>query len=406
MRIHRSIIVLGATWASLSAVACSGGSAPSDAPTPPSQPTIATAASLTARAHAPVCPGPAAPGDARCHARLVVDAAGNPDQTSGPSGYGPPDLQSAYALTAAASTGGAGKTIALVDAYDYPNAEADLAVYRAQYGMPPCTKANGCFRKVNQDGLAGSLPRVDTGWSQEAALDLDMASAICPACSLLLVEARSSSFTNLAAAVDTAVALGADVVSNSYGGGEFSTETSVESHYNHPGVSITVSSGDGGFGVEFPAASRWVTAVGGTTLTTASGARGWRETAWSGAGSGCSAYVPKPAWQSDPDCARRTVADVSAVADPNTGVAVYWTQKRRGGWLVFGGTSVGAPLVGAAYALAGNGAGPSYPYAHASSLFDVVEGSNGTCGGSYLCTATAGYDGPTGLGTPNGTGAL
>ena len=231
-----------------------------------------------------------------------------------------------------------------------------------------------------------------------------MVSAACPNCKILLVEASSASLANLAAAVDTAARLGATQISNSYGGNETSNETSMESHFNHPGVAITVSSGDSGFGVEFPAASQFVTAVGGTTLQRAPGtSRGWTETAWSGAGSGCSAFVPKPSWQTDTGCANRTVADVSAVADPNTGVAVYDSFK-VGGWLVFGGTSVSSPLVASVFALAGNAAGTvsqSYPYSHASSMHDVTSGSNGVCGGSYLCTAGAGYDGPTGLGTPN-----
>jgi len=176
-------------------------------------------------------------------------------------------------------------------------------------------------------------------------------------------------------------------------------------------VAITVSSGDNGYGVEFPAASRYVTAVGGTTLVRDSSSRGWGETVWPGAGSGCSAYVPKPAWQTDTGCARRTVADVSADADPNTGVAVYDTF-RSSGWLVFGGTSVSAPIVAGVYALAGNASTithGSYPYTHAVypvTLNDVTQGSNGSCGGSYLCTAAAGYDGPTGLGTPQTTAAF
>jgi subtilase family serine protease len=359
-------------------------------------------------AHARVCPGPAAPGTALCHALVIVDKAGNPALTSNPSGYVPADLQSAYALASASSSNGAGATIAIVDAYDDPNAEADMGVYRAQFGLPPCTTANGCFRKVNQNG-GTSYPRGDGGWGQEISLDLDMASAICPNCKILLVEASSSSFTNLAAAVDQAAALKATVISNSYGGSEYSGEVSGQSHYNHPGIAITVSSGDGGYGVEFPAASQYVTAVGGTSLKTASNTRGWTETVWSGAGSGCSAYITKPSWQTDTNCSKRTVADVSAVADPNTGVAVYDTYRQRGGggWMVFGGTSVAAPIIASIYALAGNTVtSGSYPYTHTSSLTDVTSGSNGSCGGSYLCTGTTGYDGPTGLGTPNGVGAF
>ncbi|MGI8547415.1 MAG: S53 family peptidase [Gemmatimonadaceae bacterium] len=355
--------------------------------------------------HARVCPS-AAPGSARCHSLVRVDNSGTPLATAGPSGYGPSALQAAYNLPS--STGGSGQTVAIVDAYDDGNAESDLAVYRSQYGLPACTTGNGCFRKVNQSG-GTSYPRGDAGWAQEISLDLDMASAICPNCHILLVEASSSSFANLSAGVDEAAKLGANAISNSYGGSEYSSETSDQSHYNHPGIAITVSSGDNGFGVEFPAASQYVTAVGGTSLNRASNTRGWTETVWSGAGSGCSAYVSKPTWQTDTGCANRTVADVSAVADPNTGVAVYDTYRQHpGGWLVFGGTSVASPIIASVYALAGTASSnsASYPYSHTSSLFDVTSGSNGSCGGFYLCTGATGFDGPTGNGTPNGTGAF
>ena len=356
--------------------------------------------------HAKVCPS-AAPETARCHSLVRIDNAGQPLATSAPTrGYFPADLLSAYKLS---GTGGAGQTIAIVDAYDDANAESDLAVYRSQFGLSACTTANGCFRKVDQNG-GTAYPRGDMGWAEEISLDLDMASAICPNCKILLVEAKTNSFTNLAAAVDRAALLGANVISNSYGGGEYSGEVTDQSHFNHPGVAITVSSGDNGYGVEFPAASQYVTAVGGTTLNRASNTRGWTETVWSGAGSGCSAYITKPSWQTDAGCSRRTVADVSAVADPNTGVAVYDTYRLHpGGWLVFGGTSVSAPIIGAVYALAGNAASITYgssSYSHLSSLFDVISGSNGSCGSSYLCTAGTGFDGPTGNGTPNGTGAF
>jgi subtilase family serine protease len=305
------------------------------------------------------------------------------------------------------TTGGSNQTIAIVDAFDDPKAESDLAVYRAQFGLPPCTTANGCFKKVDQNG-GTNYPSGDTGWAEEISLDLDMASAICPNCKILLVEAASNSFTNLAAAVDWAAGHGANVISNSYGGSEFSTEVSYQSHFNHPGVAITVSSGDSGFGVEFPAASEYVTAVGGTSLSRASNSRGWTESAWSGAGSGCSRYISKPSWQTDAGCSKRSVADVSAVADPNTGVAVYDTYN-VGGWLVFGGTSVSSPIIAGVYALAGNAGTVNYgafPYSNGS-LFDVVSGINGHCHRTaYLCTAGSGYDGPTGLGTPNGSSAF
>ncbi|MHB8573796.1 MAG: S53 family peptidase [Dehalococcoidia bacterium] len=356
--------------------------------------------------YAHVCPGPEAPGNARCHALVRTDVHGVNPNTSAPSGYFPADLQGAYSLPS--TTAGTGQTVAIVDAYDDPKAESDLGVYRSQWGLSACTTSNGCFRKVNQTG-GTKYPRGNTGWAEEISLDLDMVSAICPNCHILLVEATSNSFANLAAAVDEAAALGANAISNSYGGSEYSTEVTDQSHYNHPGVAITASSGDNGYGVEFPAASQYVTAVGGTTLAAAANTRGWSETAWSGAGSGCSAYISKPSWQVDTGCSKRTVADVAADADPNTGVAVYDSDLRKGGWLVFGGTSVASPIIASVYALAGNAGSVtygSYPYSHTSSLFDVTSGSNGSCGGSYLCTGVKGYDGPTGLGTPNGSGGF
>ncbi len=357
-----------------------------------------------------VCSVPAS-GSAGCHAirRDSVTSSGTVTPNATPSGYGPADLQSAYNLPS--STAGSGQTVAIVDAYDDPNAESDLGVYRSQYGLAACTTANGCFRKVNQSG-GTKYPKANGGWAQEISLDLDMVSAICPNCHILLVEASSSSLTNLGTAVNTAARLGANVISNSYGGSESSSDPSYDaSYYNHPGVAITVSSGDSGYGVQYPAASQYVTAVGGTTLNRASNTRGWSETVWSGAGSGCSTYDPKPSWQKDSGCTNRTVADVAAVADPNTGVAVYDSYSYQGasGWLVFGGTSVAAPVIGSVYALAGNASAVTYgsfSYAHPGSLNDVTSGSNGSCGGSYLCTGGPGYDGPTGLGTPNNTGAF
>ncbi len=358
------------------------------------------------------CPGVATTGSARCGAIVRTDKGASPTATGTLKGYFPTDLRSAYNLPTVTGTPGSGPTVAIVDAYDDPYAEKDLGVYRTQFGLGACTTANGCFKKVNQNGVQGSYPRANASWSQEISLDIDMVSAICPTCTILLVEASSNSFTNLGAAVNTAVRLGAAAISNSYGGSEFSSEASLDSQYfNHPGVAITVSSGDAGYGVEFPAASQYVTAVGGTTLTKNSSNRGWTETVWSGAGSGCSKYITKPSWQLDSGCARRSVADVSAVADPATGVAVYDSYRYSGmrGWLVFGGTSVASPIVASVYALAGNtgsiNAG-SYSYSHTSALNDVVGGSNGSCGGSYLCTGTTGYDGPSGNGTPNGTGGF
>jgi hypothetical protein len=342
-----------------------------------------------------------------CFALRRTDLAGpfalSPNAT--PSGYGPSNLQSAYKLS---TSGGSGATVAIVDAYNDPNAESDLATYRSQYGLPACTTANGCFSKVNQTGATSPLPSNDSGWAGEISLDVDMVSAICPNCHILLVEANSANDSDLYAAEDYAAAH-AKYVSNSWGGNEYSTQTTDDAHFNHPGVAITVSSGDDGNGAEYPATSRYVTAVGGTSLSTSSNSRGWTESAWSGAGSGCSSYDAKPSWQNvTTNCTRRAEADVSAVADPNTGVAVYQTYGASG-WSVYGGTSASAPIIASVYALAGTpGASDypaSYPYAHPGNLFDVTSGSNGSCG-SPQCTAGTGWDGPTGLGTPNGTAAF
>ncbi|MFF0416577.1 putative Ig domain-containing protein [Kitasatospora sp. NPDC004745] len=382
-------------------------------------PTATASAPASGPAHSGVatkrlCAAPTRPGQMACLALARTDL---PQQASlapdiNPSGYGPTDLAAAYNLPTSA---GSGATVAIVDAQDDPNAESDLAAYRSQYGLPACTTANGCFRKVDQRG-GTSYPTADSGWAGEISLDVDMVSAVCPNCHILLVESDDASMDNLGAAVNTAVSMGAKYVSNSYGGSEDSTDPSSDSSYfNHPGVAITVSSGDSGYGVEYPAASQYVTAVGGTSLNRASTSRGWSEKVWgstsggNGAGSGCSAYDPKPSWQKDTGCGKRTVADVSAVADPATGVAVYQTYGGSG-WNVYGGTSASSPIIAAVYALAGTPAAgttpASYPYAHTASLYDVTSGANGSCSPSYLCTAGSGYDGPTGLGTPNGTAAF
>jgi subtilase family serine protease len=363
-----------------------------------------------------VCSAPG-PGSAACAAirHDTVDATGNAvnadaDATrhATPQGYGPADIRSAYKLTSAT---GAGRTVAIVDAYDAPTAEADLATYRSQYGLPACTTANGCFQKVSQTGSTTSLPARDGGWAQEISLDLDMVSATCPDCHILLVEARTSSFANLATAVNYAAGRsGVVAVSNSYGG---SDSTGYASYYNHPGKAITASTGDSGYGVQSPASLPGVVAVGGTSLTKASNTRGWTETAWSGAGSGCSTVNTKPAYQltSQTGCSKKANADVSAVADPNTGVAVYDSYAYQGysGWMVFGGTSASSPIIASVYAMGGvpasTQAGATL-WNHQSALFDVVGGNNGTCTTTKWCTAVSGWDGPTGLGTPNGTAAF
>jgi subtilase family serine protease len=348
------------------------------------------------------CPA-AAVGFAACHARVVIDSTGKPLASSGPSGYLPADIRSAYGL---GSASGAGRTVAIVDAYDDPTAEADLAVYRSnpQINLAPCTTQNGCFKKVNQSG-GSALPRADAGWATEISLDLDMVSAACPDCHILLVEANSASFTNLAAAVNYAASVpGVVAISNSYGG----TDSAAMSAYDHPGIAITASTGDNGYGVESPASFPHVVAVGGTSLTKSG--TGWTESAWSGAGSGCSTRNSNPGWQTGTSCSGKANADVSAVADPNTGVAVYDSTKYQGrsGWQVYGGTSASSPIIASIYAMANNFGtyAGQYTWGHASGLHDVTSGSNGTCSTSVWCHAGAGWDGPTGLGTPNGTAAF
>jgi subtilase family serine protease len=366
------------------------------------------ARAATSTKHVAVCKR-APHGRVSCFAiRVDRYSGGRIRHGAAPVGYTPADLRAAYGLPA---TGGTG-TIAIVDAYDDPTAERDLAVYRRQFHLPPCTTANGCFRKVDQAG-GHQLPTADGGWGQEISLDLDMASAICGSCHLLLVEATSSSQANLGAAVDTAVRLGADAVSNSYGGPDAS-DRSYGRYYHHAGVAITVSTGDSGYGVSYPASSRYVTAVGGTTLTrTSRSRRGWTETAWSGSGSGCSTLNRAP-WQkpSTTGCRGRAVADVAAVADPATGVAVYdsFAFENTSGWLTFGGTSAASPIIAAVFALAGNTADVtdgSYVWAHhRGGVHDVSRGSTGRCPTTRWCQARRGWDGPTGWGTPSGLRAF
>src|SRR4051794_24728869 len=371
-------------------------------------------------------------GAFRCMSALRTDLPIVKEATESHDGLGAADLRAAYKLASAAATRGKGQTVALVDAYDDPTIESDLNTYRAYYGIPPCTTANGCFRKVNQDGEQGSYPLENPDWEPEIALDTEMVSAICPRCHILLVEANSADETiatsnpvqhsDLGAAVDTAVNLGATEVSNSYGSaGPEPDDTYFDHYYNHPGVAIVASAGDFDYGTIWPAASPYVTAVGGTELVRdPTTARGWSESVWGsiwpgvipneaqGTGSGCSIWESKPAWQHDAGCSGRTVADVSAVAD---NVAIYDSSPEIGGWGVVAGTSISSPVTASVYALAGNAKSlvyGSYPYSHPSSFFDITEGSNFTpssvCG--YLCTAEPGYDGPTGLGTPNGIGGF
>lgn len=365
-----------------------------------------------------VCPKLAS-GQITCHAvrrtrTQMLDDAVMQNATPAPPGYYPVDLQSAYKYDTSL---GKGKTVAIVIEDDDPNAETDLAVYRSYFGLPPCTTANGCFRKINQNGLAAPLPPPDEGWAEEASLQLDIISAVCPNCNLLLVEANSNVTADFGSAVNQAASQGAAAISNPYGSGEsrndpFDTSPAdCETYYTHPGVGVVVSAGDAGYGPGFPATCPYVTSVGGTTLVPDGGVRGWSETVWNGTGSGCSAYITKPAYQTDAGCGMRTIADVAAVADPATGVAVYDTYANdEPGWGQYGGTSVGSALIAGIYGLA-NTHGPKvfpviFAYESHEALFDVTTGTNGECAVPYLCSAQIGYDGPTGNGTPNGLDAF
>lgn len=359
-----------------------------------------------------VCATPRA-GDAACTARQAVDPAGHVvGSASAPpaTGLTPSQLRNAYQLTGTAS---GGRTVAIVDAYGYPNLARDLATYRSQFGLPACTTSNGCLSVLNETG-GTKLPHFNLGWAQEQSLDVDAVSAACPDCKIVVLQANSASFRDLGTAVQTAAKLpGVAAISNSYGGSD-AADSSYGQYYNFPGIAVTASAGDNGYqGASYPASSSFVTAVGGTSLVAAANSRGWSETVWSGTGSGCSSLnAALPSASADgTGCAGRAMNDVAAVSDPNNGgLAVYYpTSSAASSWGQFGGTSEASPIIASVYTLSGNTGSAttgtyanSVPYGHASSLFDVSSGSNGTCSPAQWCTARAGWDGPTGLGTPDG----
>jgi len=355
-------------------------------------------------------------GENQCHAHVQITAAGEIAAAAAPpgDGLGPADLQSAYQIDPATARQG---TIAIVDAYGYANLEADLGVYRAQFGLPPCTRANGCLKVVNQNGATSPLPAEpppDDDWTVETALDADMASAACPGCKILVVQASDTSSINLYTAQNSAAAARPTVISDSWGRPQQAGEdlTNHEPFFDHPGIAQFVSAGDSGYnesgrGPAYPSTSAHVIAVGGTALTRSAGARGWSEVAWTMGGSSCSLSIPRPAFQAGSPCAFRAASDIAAVGDPATGVAVY--NAANGGWLVIGGTSAAAPLVAAIFAASGHGDATAAQIAQIAqtapttgALFDVTAGSNGPCG-NRLCNAGVGWDGPTGHGTPSAT---
>jgi len=350
-----------------------------------------------------VCSISHAAGTARCHAIILTDGSNvTPLATTAPQGYSPATFKAAYGNNAKSTA-----HVAVVVAYDAPTIASDLATSSATFGLPvlpTCTSAaqSSCFEKLNQRG-SSSYPAVNSSWAVEASTDVESVHGQCPGCRISLVEANSASMANLSAAVDEAVATGAKVTSNSYGGAESSGEAAYDRHYHQAGVTMVVSSGDSGYGTDYPAASPYVIAVGGTSLKM-NGSKVASEIAWDGAGSGCSLFENKPSWQHDKKCVMRSIADVAADANPSTGAAIYDSYGSGGhhGWLTVGGTSLAAPLVTGIIAASGNSSNVSILlYGHTTNVIrDIVGGSNGTCV-SYLCKALAGYDGPTGLGVLN-----
>ena len=341
-----------------------------------------------------VC-GPAAVGTAACHARVTVGTDGiTPKAASSPTGLSPAKIKSAYNFPTSSSAG-TGQTIAIVDAYDDPRAEGDLAVFSSQFGLPPCTVANGCFVKVNQTG-GTKLPRADSGWALEISLDIQWAHAVAPGARILLVEASSNSFTNLLAAEDYAKTH-AQYVSNSWGAPEFSGESQYDSHFSQPGVSFFVSAGDAGLPAEYPSSSPSVLSIGGTRLAFNSDGTLASETGWSSGGGGCSSYEPAPLAQatfaqySQVGCAgRRATPDLSLDADPASGVSVYDSTKYQGqsGWFTVGGTSASAPMIAARSAITGLMIDSAYVYGNGITYRDITAGNNGaTCLTGYdLCS--------------------
>ena len=372
-----------------------------------------------------VCPQPSSPGVMQCS--IVVHSAPVAAANRPASGtLSPGQLRAAYGLSDAAKASNKG-TIAIVDAYNDWHATGDLAKYRSYYGLGACKMSTKCLRVVNQKGTTAWYPKGNSGWAEEESLDLDMVSAICPHCKIILVEANSATISALSKAENTAVSLGAKFISNSWGGPEFTTEAGYDGYFNHLGVAITASSGDFGYayGTQYPAVSPHVTAVGGTTLwmkrKTRTEEKVWSLDATEGTGSGCSQGIePQQAWQAKYNntiCGYRIDNDVAADADPRTGPAVYdsYPPAHEGlptGWQQLGGTSVASPIIAAVYALANPGGKPAtgslptqFPYQATSGLRDITIGSDGSCA-TYLCTAGTGYDGPTGLGVPRGLKAF
>lgn len=345
------------------------------------------------------------PGRGKVQCLVLVDNARPRGETS-VSGWTPTDFQMAYSLPS--TTKGSGQLVAIVDSYDNPDVASDLSAYRSNFGLGSVE-----FHKYNEKGQQKNYPSGSPGWGVEIDLDVEMVSAVCPKCSIDLVEASSEASADMQKAEATAVKLGAHIVSNSWICYSYSCVLN-PSYFDKKGVVYTAGSGDASYGLIGPPSTfPSVVAVGGTVLSRSSSGI-YSETIWGGAGSGCASEMKKPAWQHDPDCSSRTDADVSAVAQ---GVAEYDTFS-AGGWITVSGTSVATPLIAGVYALAGNASSQNGAQRlwtprkkqRSSNLHYISSGNNGSCGGSYLCTAGTKqfktYSGPGGWGTPNGIGAF
>jgi subtilase family serine protease len=303
------------------------------------------------------------------------------------SGWAPADFQARYKLPSGSK--GSGQIVAIVDAYDNPNVASDLAKYRSQFNL-----GTASFTKYNQMGQTGNYPPGNQNWGIEEDLDVEMVSGSCPNCTIYLIEANSNSTSDLETAEDEAVKLGAHIVSNSWGC-PGSVSCVKKSHFDTKGVEYLASSGDGGYGVQGPAALASVAAIGGTVLSK-SGSQ-YSERIWSGSGGGCATGIRKPKWQHDSVCAGRAMGDASAVA---WNVAEY-DSYGYGGWVTIGGTSISAPLLAGVFGLAGNaskqiGGRTFWRNKRHGYMYDV-------CGSSCLFK-TYSYGG--GWGSPNGIGAF
>lgn len=392
MKRHLMLASLAATALGVTGLAGALPSASANSATP----TASSAATASHTVHA--CTTHPAPGYATCLAVSVADASGKALRTPAPlpAGFTPTDVQAAYNLKGLSSHG---RTVAIVDAYGYSNLAKDLAAYRSHYDLPKCTVRSGCLTIMDQHG-GTNYPPDNSGWDLEQALDVDAVSAACPDCKILVVQAKSASVHNLGIAVNQAARQsGVAAISNSYIGHDRTNRSA----YNHRGIAVTAASGDGGWqGGQYPAEDSHVVAVGGTSVTADGSRRGYSETVWGGAGSGCASETNQPKWQQDINtgCKTRAVSDVSAAANPGAGgLIIYY----NGQFQQVGGTSEASPIIASVYALSGNTGGypARFPYKSPNRLYDITSGSNGSCG-APLCTAGNGWDGPTGVGSPNG----